>query len=591
MFDLTFRIVGQAGQGMQTISHTLGKLLSRAGYHVFVNQDIMSRIRGGHNFSQIRISASPKNCPSDMVALLIALDPELIQPHLASLMPDAVVVYDAEPGTDPASNVNRFPIPMTRIARTVGKNPIMTNAVALGATMFLTGYPLEGLLANLRETFQGKPDEVIKANLACAQAGYDHALKTFKQTCPCRIEMPLDSSSADCADYTDYESAKSADRCPRLFLTGSEAIALGAMAAGLKFYSGYPMSPSTPIMEFIAARAQEFGIVVEQSEDEIAGISMALGASYAGARAMTATSGGGFALMIESLGLAGMSETPIVIALCQRPGPATGFPTRTEQADLLFSLYAGQDEFPRFIFAPGSPEQAFYLTARAFELADKYQVPAIVLSDQLLCDSYSTVEDFDLTRLSATEPLASAPGADRPAYIYRRYILTSHVSPRLRPGTKNQVVVAAGHEHNEAGYIDESAVTRVQMMEKRLVKLDLMREQMTGLTCFPEEPDETIIACFGSTLGAVSEAVALLRQQQRRVSMLHLSSLAPFPRELVNSAASRSRRLFTVENNATAQLAHLIHAETRIDIEDSVLKYDGRPFTAREIVRELEAKL
>jgi 2-oxoglutarate ferredoxin oxidoreductase subunit alpha len=562
---------------MQSVSSVLARLLSRNGYHVFANQDIMSRIRGGHNFSQVRVSTERLDSPAAQVNLLVALDPSLAELHFSDMVADGVAVFD--PGEPAAATggplgMSLFPVPLASLARAAGKDPVMTGTVALGVVMSLTGYPLDPLLAVLGKTFSAKGEKVVAANLACARAGHEYAARTFALTCPCQIELQPQPT-------------------PRLLLTGNEAIAAGAVAAGLKFFSGYPMSPSTPIMEFVAARAAQLGIVLEQSEDEIAGIGMALGASYAGARTMTATSGGGFALMIENLGLAGMSETPVVIALCQRPGPATGFPTRTEQADLLFALYAGQDEFPRFIFAPGNAEQAFALTARAFDLADKYQVPAIVLSDQLLSDSQFTPDRLPEPEGRKKAELKSSrdeePGGS--GARYRRYLLSNPVSPRLFPGTRGQVVVAAGHEHDEDGYIEESAANRNRMTEKRLVKADLMREEVDGLTAWPEDPDEAMLVCFGSTLGAVTEATARLRQEQQRVSMLHLSMLAPFPRELVSAACARSRRVFTVENNATAQLAHLLHAETRIRVEDSVLKYDGRPFTATEIAGALREKL
>jgi 2-oxoglutarate ferredoxin oxidoreductase subunit alpha len=585
MVDLSFTIAGQAGQGMQSISTTLGRLVARAGYHVFVYQDLMSRIRGGRNFSSIRVSDAPVSAPAELTNVLIALDEQSLSLQLPSLVPGGVAMFDAdEPGTvtlPASSSAALFPVPMTRLAKSIGKNPVMLNAVALGALMFLTDYPLEQLKTMLQETFAAKGEPVVQANIACAQAGFDHAKEYFKASCPCKI--PLLPSPR-----TPEPSSR------RLLLTGNEAIALGAICSGVKFHSGYPMSPSTPIMEYLAARAKEYGIVVEQTEDEIGGINMALGASYAGVRAMTATSGGGFALMVEGLGLSGISETPIVIVVCSRPGPATGFPTRTEQADLLFALHAGQDEFPKLIFAPGTAEQAFYLTGRAFDLSQKYQVPAFVLSDQLLSDSYATVDDFDLTRMPIRDYSPPGEVRDRVPFTYRRY---DETGARLLPGTPDQIVVAGGHEHTPSGHITESAADRVQMMDRRLGKLAPMREELDGMTVHPVLPDprsptpDPLLICFGSTNGAVREAVDLLRAQGVGAGMLHLSELAPLPGKLLSERAARSRRLITVENNATAQLAQLIHAETRLHIADSILKFDGRPFTAAEIVRELRTKL
>ena len=580
MIDLTFTIAGQAGQGMQSISSTLGRMLAGAGYHVCASQDLMSRIRGGHNFSSIRVSDLPVSSPSDKVNLLIALDEPSVNRHLADMVSGGVVILDGEGDAtaEPSESGKpvQFPVPMTRLAKSVGKNPVMTNAVALGAVMFLTGYPFEQLKTMFQETFAAKGGPVVQANIACARAGFDHAAQFFKGVCPCRLVLPAQGKK-------------------RLLLTGNEAIALGAICAGVKFHSGYPMSPSTSIMEFLAAHSREFGIIVEQTEDEIGGINMALGASYAGVRAMTATSGGGFALMTEGLGLSGISETPIVIVICSRPGPATGFPTRTEQADLLFALHAGQDELPRFIFAPGTAEQAFYLTSKAFDLSQKYQVPAIILSDQLLSDSAATVDDFDLGSLADTDYSRELRAQDRAPYTYQRYAPTGDGYARLPPGTPNQIVVAAGHEHTGAGYITESASDRVQMMDRRLGKLKPMREELDGMTEYPQSADrrtptpDPLLVCFGSSFGAVREAVDILRTEGRNVSMIHLSELAPLPARLLTDRACRSRRLITVEGNATAQLAQLIHAETRLHVADSILKFDGRPFTAAEIVREFQA--
>jgi len=642
VLDLSFKIAGQAGQGMQAISFTLGKLLTRVGYYVFVNQDVMSRIRGGHNFAQIRISDSPVFSPKDEINVLIALDDSSLDLHKDELVDGGVAIYDQSadrPETTPEERqaagaerkaANLFQIPMTQIAKKVGKNPIMVNSVALGAMMYLTGYPLDQLLTTLQATFAGKGDAVIKANLNCAQAGYDYAQKTFRGACPCKIELPdrmeppvnavgVGLRACPRADTQvrpneresgQIQNPKSKIQNPaaRLFMTGNEAIALGAICSGVKFHSGYPMSPSTPIMEYLAAHGTDLGIVVEQSEDEIAGINMALGASYAGVRAMTATSGGGFALMVEGLGLSAISETPIVIVLCQRPGPATGFPTRTEQGDLLFALHASQDEFPRFIFAPGTAEQAFYLTNKAFDLSQKYQVPAFVLADQFLCDSYATIEDLDLEQMRIERYDASQEWSAKAPYTYSRYAVVPHhglplpadVCPRVYPGTKNQIVVAGGHEHDEQGYITESAEMRTMMMDRRLGKTEAMRAELGGIICYPETPsrsttgtlDPTSVAliCFGSTYGAVREAVDILRGQNVDANMVHLSEVAPLPGAKLTSAVESWRRLLTVENNATAQLARLIHAETKLNISDSILKYDGRPFTAQEIVERVKGR-
>jgi len=341
-------------------------------------------------------------------------------------------------------------------------------------------------------------------------------------------------------------------------------------------------------MEYLASKQAEAGLVMEQAEDEIAAINMAIGASYAGARAMTATSGGGFSLMVEGLGMAAMAELPVVIVIAMRPGPATGFPTRTEQGELLFAASASQDDFPRFVFAPGTAEEAFYATNRAFELAARFQVPAIVLSDQLLSDSLWTVSSFNLARTAMGSDFDEPEWQGRPANSYKRYAVTrSGVSPRLSPGFRGQLVRAIGAEHDEEGFQTEDKAVRVKMHEKRMSKLEAMARAVEAPTCYPEEAADCVVVCFGSTYGAAREAVDILRSDRVSVAMVHLCDLVPFPRERVAALLSPARKVVTVEGNSTGQLATLLARETGIKADAQVLKYDGRPFVAQDLAGEL----
>ncbi|MBI4699425.1 MAG: 2-oxoacid:acceptor oxidoreductase subunit alpha, partial [Nitrospirae bacterium] len=375
--DYTIKICGEAGQGIQTIGDTLAKVFSRSGYHAFTLQDYESRIRGGHNFYQVRFSDKPVTACRDKIDILVSFDREGILLHEKELNDKGHVVYDSELLKKKYEKLNFLEVPFNRLAVEHGGSKIMANTVAVGAVLGMFGMKLDNLLVIINDTFSKKGEDVIKANVAAAHAGYEFSVKKC----------------------TACSFSVSAQTKPKMLISGIEAIGAAAVASGCKFYSAYPMTPSTGIMNYLADKEKESMIIVEQAEDEIAAINMALGASFAGVRAMTGTSGGGFALMVEGLSLAAMTETPVVIALGQRPGPATGLPTRTEQADLNFAIHTAHGEFPRIVFAPGTPEQAFYQTSRAFDLSEKYQIPAIIIFDQYLADSAWTFEGFDLNRI------------------------------------------------------------------------------------------------------------------------------------------------------------------------------------------------
>ncbi len=372
-----------------------------------------------------------------------------------------------------------------------------------------------------------------------------------------------------------------------MLITGNEAIALGAIAAGCKFMAAYPMTPATSIMEYMASKAKDFDLVVVQPEDEIAAINMIIGAAFAGVRAMTATSGSGFALMVEGLGLAGITETPIVAVVAQRPAPAVGLPTRTEQGDLQFVLTAAPGEFPRAILAPATVEDAFWLTVKAFNIADKYQLPVLLLTDQHLASSYTTVERFDASKVTIDRGLLFSGGESG----YRRHAITqSGISPRAFPGQEGILVATDADEHDEEGHIIEDAYTRTQMMLKRLRKLDGLREEIGSPRIYGPQNAETTLIGWGSTYGALKEAVDIMRGEGLDVNLLHLNEVWPFPTEAVLSALDQASRSFVVENNATGQLARLIRSETGKKVTAEILKFDGRPFTPALVADELKKR-
>ena len=380
-----------------------------------------------------------------------------------------------------------------------------------------------------------------------------------------------------------------------MLIAGNDAIGLGVVASGCKFYSAYPMTPSTGIMNYLASKEKEYGIIVEQAEDEIAAINMALGASFSGVRAMTGTSGGGFSLMVEGLSLAAMTETPVVIALAQRPGPATGFPTRTEQGDLLFALHAAHGEFPRVVFAPGTPEQAFYLTNKAFDIAERFQIPVIILTDQYLADSQWTFDGFDLKGIKYTDYRLRG-NEFKKLSEYKRHAYTENgVSPLGVPGDSKHVVVTDSDEHDEQGHIVEDAETKIKMVEKRLFKkLPLIRQEITPPVLYGDEKPEIVIVGWGSTYGVMKEAVDVILKD-RSIAMLHFSELYPLPSmDNVNylNILHNAKLAVCIENNATGQLAHILRAETGfVFFNKTVNKYDGRPFTLDYLLGELDVHI
>lgn len=582
--DYSIKIGGEAGQGIQTVGDTLSKVFSRAGYHLFSGQDYESRIRGGHNFYQIRFSDRPITASREKIDIIIAFDKASFDLHEKELNEKGLIIYDSSSlrftPNPKLPTLNNLDIPFTGLAVEHSGNKIMSNTVAVGAVLGILGMELDILIEILKETFKKKGEDVIKGNINAAMAGHDYAVKECVR---CAFSAAPESKS-------------------KMLIGGTEAVGLGAIASGCKFYSAYPMTPSTGIMNYIAGKEKECGIIVEQAEDEIAAINMTLGASFAGVRAMTGTSGGGFALMVEGLSLAAMTETPVVIALGQRPGPATGLPTRTEQGDLQFALYTAHGEFPRVIFAPGTPEQAFHLTNKAFDMAEKYQIPVIILTDQYLADSQWTYEGFDAGKVRYYDYRLRGD-AFRNLSEYKRHALTgSGVSPLGVPGDARHLVVTDSDEHDEDGHIIEDAEMRVKMVQKRLFrKLQLIRQEIEPPVLYGEQKPDFLIAGWGSTYGVMKEAVDELSRPDRPsnevwrnggIAMLHFSEIYPFPsteRYDYLSTLNNARLTICIEHNATGQFARLMRAETGYEFKAKINRYDGRPFTTESLLREIDA--
>jgi 2-oxoglutarate/2-oxoacid ferredoxin oxidoreductase subunit alpha len=571
--DYTLRVGGEAGQGLATVGGALAQVFSKIGFHVFTHQDYMSRVRGGHNFYQIRFSDKEISASREMVDILLALDLNTVEIHRKSVRNEGFILYDSEIAKKKFEEPEFIDIPFRKIALDVGKNSVMANTVATGAVLGLLDLGLEAFRNVIKKAFKDKGDEIIQKNIACAEAGYNYA----RTNCP-RCE-------AFGIREPEYRRL--------MLIDGVHALGMGAVMSGCKFYSGYPMTPSTGILDYMASRAEEYNMVVEQAEDEISAINMALGASFAGVRAMTGSSGGGFALMVEGLSLAGMTETPIVIAEMQRPGPATGLPTRTEQADLLFVLHAAHGEFPRVIFEPGTPEQAFYLINKAFELAEKYQIPVFIQSDQYLTDTEWTYENFDLDRLIYNDYRLRQKDLEG-VKDYKRFKYTdTGISPFAVPGESGKhLVVADSDEHDEEGHIIEDGETRIRMVQKRLFKkLPLIKKEIEAPLLYGDSSPKIVLVGHGSTYGVIKEVVDTI-PKEHKVAMMHFSQIYPFPEqdkfdyiELLKNADLT----ICIENNATGQFARLIRAETGFEFSHQISRYDGRPFTIENLKEELHA--
>lgn len=552
---LNILIGGEAGKGLVTLGQLLARSLVRSGYSIVVTQSYQSRIRGGHNVFSIRVGTDKVVAPTESVDLLVAFDRETAGLHANDLSSNGLVLIDS--GLDIVGS-GFLKVPFKDLAE--GR---FSNIATLGVVGFLLGLD-EPLMARTLDDFFGKK----KAHLAeknkralSAAAGWATANATSSHKLPA-VPGPRQ----------------------RLMMNGNEAIALGALSAGMRFYSFYPMTPATSIGLNLAAQAKKLGLVVEQAEDEIAAINMAIGASFAGAPSMVGTSGGGFALMVEGVSLAAMTETPIVIVVAQRPGPATGLPTRTEQADLELVLYAGHGEFPRAIFAPGTPEECFHLIRRSFELAERYQGPIFLLTDQFLADSYRAVPPFDVENLPPVRAGAEKVGSSP----YVRFAITeSGISPRFLPGMTEHLVVADSDEHTEDGHITEDLSVRVQMVDKRLRKEKGIRAEVIPPDTEGEKSPDFLLVSWGSSKGAVQEAASFMRLDGKRVGTLHFSQVWPLIPEHFMTHLESASQVVSIEGNALGQLARLIRRETGFEIKKQVLRYDGLPITPESIIRQL----
>jgi 2-oxoglutarate ferredoxin oxidoreductase subunit alpha len=566
MTDVSIVLAGAAGQGLQTVEQLLTHTLKLSGYHIFATKEYMSRIRGGINSTEIRVSSEPVRSYVERIDLLISLSTGVVHHLEHRLSRETVIISDPELAgeTDCAPCKQTIEVSFTDIAKEVGK-PVYSTIVAAGAVAGLLDVDLSVVHDYIEERFSRKGNTIVSENKQAASRGFS-------------IGRDLAAEG-----FFQFELQQNEETKNHVMLSGSEAVGMGALAGGGNFLSFYPMSPGTGVAAFVAHHAERFGVIVEQAEDEIAAINMAIGAGYAGARGFVTTSGGGFALMVEGLSLAGMIETPVVIHIGQRPGPATGLPTRTEQGDLLFALFAGHGEFPRVIFTPGTLEEAFALTQRAFNIADEYQVPAIVLTDQYFLDSYYNVRDLGVEGLQLTHHVVKTTES------YRRYeVREGGVSPRGVPGYGQGLVVVDSDEHDEWGHLTEDLQLRTQMNAKRLGKLELMREQVLPPTLLGDEAYDTLIICWGSTRNVMEEVLHALNKQG--MAALHFGQVYPLPMG-TKGFLDQAQKTIAVENNATGQFAQLVRLETGVAVDRTILHSHGLPFSKEALIERVQQEL
>lgn len=558
--DVSVVVCGEAGQGVQTVEKMLSRLFKLAGFNVFATKEYMSRVRGGSNSTELRVSSVPRRAFLRRIDILVPLDNDALT-HLADrITPETLIIGEAGvlgtrlPVTD---------IPFGKLAAGIG-GAIYANTIAAAAILALFGIDEKYIEDSIASYFAKKSADIVEKNRAAARAG-------------------ITAAAGIRASGISVKVASGPAVAEQMLMNGAEAMGLGAVAGGCDFMAAYPMTPSTGVLTYLASSARAFGIIVEQAEDEISAVNMAIGAWYAGARAMVTTAGGGFALMTEGVSLAGMMESPLVINIGQRPAPATGLPTRTEQGDLELALYAGHGEFPRVVLAPSSVEDAFFLTQKAFDIAAKCQIPVLILSDQYLVDSFYNLPAFDLSNLRYDRYITETEAG------YQRYRLTADgVSPRGVPGYGAGFVAADSDEHDEDGRITESATVRVAMTDKRLSKEKLVFHSVIPPDLIGPQDYRHLVIGWGSTAGVICEAVERLGRKD--VAVLHFKQVYP-----VHAFAGRwlaqAKTTIIVENNATGQFAKLLKLATGVAMTHTVLKYDGMPFSVEELTESLTQAL
>ncbi len=569
--QLSWKVGGQQGEGIESTGEIFASALNRLGYYLYGYRHFSSRIKGGHTNNKIRVSTKPLNSISDDLDILVAFDQETIDVNIHELREEGIVIADAKfkPELPEGSEARLYAVPFTEIATELGTS-LMKNMVAVGASSAILGLSPDTYKDVVEDLFLRKGAAVVEKNMEAIRAGADY----FK---------------AEAGEISTNLQLEEADGKKRMFMIGNDAIGMGAVAAGARFMPAYPITPASEIMEYLIKKLPEFGGTVIQTEDEIAACTMAIGANYAGVRSFTASAGPGLSLMAEAIGLSGMTETPLVVVDTQRGGPSTGLPTKQEQSDLMAMLYSTHGDIPKIVMAPSTVEEAFYDTVEAFNLAEEFQCPVILVTDLALSLGKQTVEPLDYSRVEIRrgklDVKEELPERVDGAYFKRYEVTEDGVSNRVIPGMKNGIHHVTGVEHDETGKPSESPENRKAQMDKRLRKLNNLPKTFKDpiyVNATHEEADLLVVG-VNSTRGTIEEAMPRLEADGVKVNLAQIRLLHPFPKDELQALMNKAKKVVVVENNATAQLANIIKMNVGGEKIENVLKYDGNPFLPAEL--------
>ncbi|MBV7503692.1 2-oxoacid:acceptor oxidoreductase subunit alpha [Bacillus sp. sid0103] len=567
--QLSWKVGGQQGEGIESTGEIFAIALNRLGYYLYGYRHFSSRIKGGHTNNKIRVSTTEVRSISDDLDILVAFDQETIDLNYKELHSKGVILADAKfsPKKPEDTEASLYAVPFTEIATELGTS-LMKNMVAIGATSAVLDLDINVFEVVVREIFGKKGDQVVAKNMEAIKAGFEKMKENL-------------------ASGIQTMELEKADGKKRMFMIGNDAIALGAIAGGCRFMAAYPITPASEIMEYLIKKLPALGGTVIQTEDEIAACTMAIGANYGGVRTITASAGPGLSLKMEAIGLSGITETPLVIVDTQRGGPSTGLPTKQEQSDLMAMIYGTHGEIPKIVMAPSTVEEAFYDTAEAFNLAEEYQCPVIILSDLQLSLGKQTVEPLNYGKVEIRRGKLvtdEIPANENNAYFKRYEVTEDGVSPRVIPGMKNGIHHVTGVEHDETGKPSESAANRIAQMDKRFRKVENIRFDTPVYKNIKHEDADVLFVGFNSTRGVIEEAMTRLENDGLKVNHAHIRLIHPFPTDEVLPLVRSAKKVVVVENNATGQLANIMkmnvgHAEKIT----KHLKYDGNPFLPHEV--------